>query len=217
MRAFPWKAVAWDIDGTLVDSEPLHHRALVATCGEHGLDLSHLAETAFIGVHLGDVWTQLRDDLPETLAEADFHGRINHHYAADAASLVAITGAVETIRALDAMGVAQVCASNSARMVVDANLAAIAVTSLMRGAISLDDVAEGKPAPEPYLRAARLIDTDPADILAVEDSLTGVRAACAAGMQVALLCPGVDAPQAGPDAEPHFRISALDEILRLAR
>lgn len=217
MSGFPWKAVAWDIDGTLVDSEPLHHRALVATCGEHGLDLRHLPETAFIGVHLGDVWTQLRGDLPETLHEADFHGRINHHYAADAAGLAAITGAVETIHALDAMGVAQACASNSARAVVDANLAAIGVTMLMRGSISFDDVTEGKPAPEPYLRAAKLLGLDPADVLAVEDSLTGVRAARAAGMQVALLSQVEMERHAEPETQPHFRIAALEEILRLSR
>ena len=217
MSAFPWKAVAWDIDGTLVDSEPLHHRALVATCGEHGLDLRSLPETAFVGVHLGDVWLQLRGDLPETLGEADFHNRIDHHYAAGAGVLDAIAGAVETIRALDAMGVAQVCASNSARTVVDANLAAIGVTALMRGSISYDDVTAGKPAPEPYLRAARLIAVDPGDILAVEDSLTGVRAARAAGMQVALLCHGGGNPCTEADAQPDFRIAALDEILRLSR
>ncbi len=217
MSGFPWKAVAWDIDGTLVDSEPLHHRALVATCGEHGLDLSHLPDTAFIGVHLGDVWRQLRGDLPQTLAEADFHGRINHHYAAGAGDLAAISGAAETIRALGAMGVAQVCASNSARAVVDANLAAIGVAGMMRGSISLDDVTEGKPAPEPYLKAARLLGIDPAGVLAIEDSLTGVRAARAAGMQVALLCHGETGAQAEAEAQPHFRIAALEEILRLVR
>lgn len=217
MSAFPWKAVAWDIDGTLVDSEPLHYRALLAACGEHGLDLRGLPEATFIGMHLRDVWARLRPRLPETLAEAQFHGRIHHHYAAGAAGIGAIAGAVETIRALDALGVAQVCASNSGRAIVDANLAAIDMTALMRGTVSLDDVVEGKPAPEPYLRAARLIGTDPADILAVEDSLTGVRAARAAGMQVALLSHGADGPPAGMDAAPHFRIAALEEILRLGR
>ncbi|MBD9375155.1 HAD family phosphatase [Rhizobium sp. ARZ01] len=217
MSAFPWKAVAWDIDGTLVDSEPLHHRALVAACGEHGLDLRDLPEMTFIGIHLRDVWEQLRRKLPETLAEAEFHSRVNHHYIAGADRLGAIAGAAETIRALDAMGVAQVCASNSARNVVDANLAAIGVTALMRGSISLDDVVEGKPAPESYLRAARLIDIDPTDILVIEDSQTGVRAACAAGMQVALLSQGAGAPHAEADTEPHFRIAALGEILRLSR
>ncbi|MDX3974846.1 HAD family phosphatase [Shinella sp.] len=216
MKTFPWKAVAWDIDGTLVDSEPLHHEALIATCDEQGLDLRALPETTFIGVHLRDVWLQLRQHLPKTLAEAEFHRRINRHYAAGVEKLRAIPGAVETMRLLDSMGVVQVCASNSAREVVDANLAAIGVTALMQASVSLDDVNEGKPSPESYLRAAQLVQIDPADILVIEDSFTGARAARAAGMQVALLGNGSTNAQSGGD-EPDFRIALLDEILQLDR
>jgi phosphoglycolate phosphatase-like HAD superfamily hydrolase len=60
-------AIAWDVDGTLVDSEPLHHRALLAACHRFGLDLSHIPETRFYGVHINDVWLALRADLPADL------------------------------------------------------------------------------------------------------------------------------------------------------
>lgn len=213
MTGFPWPAVAWDIDGTLVDSEPLHHRALLATCREQGLDLTRLPEETFIGVHLGDVWQMLRADLPAALTEAAFQERINHHYAAGAPGLAPIPGATEVIAALDRAGVVQVCASNSGRVVVDANLAALGVGATMRGTVSLDDVRQGKPAPEPYLRAAALAGLDPAEMLAVEDSLTGARAARAAGMRVVLLSPG-STPVA---AEVDHPISHLTDLLHLRR
>ncbi len=216
MTGFPWKAVAWDIDGTLVDSEPLHHRALLATCAAHGLDLSALPESTFVGRHLRDVWQALRSDLPATLSEAEFHRQINRHYAAGTDSLTEIPGAVRVVRALQALGIVQVCASNSDRAVVDANLAALKIAGAMRGTVSLDDVREGKPAAEPYLKAAALADFAPSEVLAVEDSLTGTRAAQAAGMRVALLVPaGHPAPEG--TVQPDYRITALDQLPDLRR
>ncbi|MFE3838235.1 HAD family hydrolase [Pseudogemmobacter sonorensis] len=211
MSGFAWQAVAWDIDGTLVDSEPLHHRALLAATAEFGADLSPLPETAFVGVHLKDVWQALRSRLPTGADETEFYRRINHHYAAGAGRLVEIPGATAVIRALDALGVRQVCASNSARAVVDANLAMLGVAGIISASVSLDDVGEGKPAPEPYLRAAALAGTDPARTLAVEDSLTGARAARAAGLSVALLAPLRPDSSAPVD----FHITRLDDILHL--
>ncbi|WP_216073394.1 hypothetical protein, partial [Acinetobacter baumannii] len=61
------RAVAWDIDGTLVDSEPRHHRALLAASLRWGADFSDLPDQAFRGVHMGDVWDVLRHRLPGDL------------------------------------------------------------------------------------------------------------------------------------------------------
>lgn len=106
-------AVAWDIDGTLVDSEPLHHRALVAASLECGTDLRDLPDMAFRGVHMGDVWRRLANRLPPGLEEEAWMDAINCHYVSARHTLVAIPGAVETIRALHALGIDQVCVSNS--------------------------------------------------------------------------------------------------------
>lgn len=213
---FPWQAVAWDIDGTLVDSEPLHHRALLATCEEAGLDLRDIPEERFIGTHIRDVWDILAKDLVPHFDETAFLARIETHYARGAAELREISFARRTLCALHAMGVSQVCASNSGRRVVDCNLAAIGVTHLMRGTISLDDVTEGKPAPEPYLRAAELAGYSPQEMLAVEDSLTGLRSAKAAGLATVLLAPkGVVATEVEGLAD--FTIPSLTELLSLRR
>lgn len=177
-------AVAWDIDGTLVDSEPLHHRALVAVSAGFGVDLSDLAEQAFRGVHMNDVWRILRPRWPSDLDERDWLDAINDWYVSHCAALVAVEGARKTVTSLARRGVPQVCVSNSSRSVVDANLEALGVDGIVAFSISLDDVAAGKPDPEPYARAAKRLAIEPQQLVAVEDSPSGARSAHDAGLFV---------------------------------
>lgn len=202
------RAIAWDIDGTLVDSEPLHHRALLAGSAAFGIDLSDLPDQAFRGVHMGDVWQILRPRLPQTLDEQSWLAAINRHYVDHRRELAAVPQAVETIRAFARKGMPQVCVSNSAREIVDANLDALGVAADMAFSISLDDVAQGKPDPWPYAEACRRLGLAPGAVLAVEDSRTGITSAVAAGLACAALgfCNGAG----------YRGIATLGEILDLA-
>jgi len=177
-------AVAWDIDGTLVDSEPLHHRALLAASMLWNCDLSDLPDQAFRGVHMYDVWDILRPRLPQTLDRALWLQAIDKHYAENTRHLQPVADAVAAIKALAARQVPQVCVSNSGRAVVDANLAALGILEHISFSISLDDVAEGKPSPEPYLSACTRLGLEPATVLAIEDSRSGALSARRAGLTV---------------------------------
>ncbi|PVB60148.1 HAD family phosphatase [Labrenzia sp. 011] len=201
------RAIAWDIDGTLVDSEPLHHRALVAVCAGYGLEIDP-QDQSFVGMHIGHVWDRLRPRFPQTVDERQWHQRIRTYYAEHSGSLVPIPGAVETVRLLAEAGIAQICVSNSEREVVDVNLRSLGLAELLVGSISLDDVPAGKPDPAPYQMAAKALKLPPQDVLAVEDSVTGMRSALAAGMKVALF--GGDASGDPPHA--HFHPVSLSEI-----
>ena len=189
MSAARWQAVAWDVDGTLVDSEPLHHRALVAVCAEVGLDLSNDPPERFVGLHMHDVWLALREGLAPRIAEVDWLDRITEHYCAHAAELTPMAGAVETVTALARDGVPQIAVSNSGRRVVDATLSALDIGPHVALSVSLDDVAAGKPDPEPYLQGAARLGLLPARVLAVEDSATGMASARSAGLGVAAFAP----------------------------
>lgn len=178
-------AIAWDIDGTLVDSEPLHHRSLVEACRSFGLDLSGRPDTTFVGLHLSDIWTVLRPELPAGLSEARWREAIRGRYLAAAPGLHEIAGARMVIGQIAGMGLRQIAVSNSAQAVVDANLAALGVGAVLEGSVSFDDVSRGKPDPEPYLRGAALLGLEPGQVLAVEDSEPGARSALAAGLAVA--------------------------------
>ena len=183
------RAVAWDIDGTLIDSEALHQRSLIETGAEFGVDLSDLPDEAFRGVHMRDVWTALRPRFPKSVDRDGWIAAIERFYVARAPALSPIPGALETVRALAARGVAQACVSNSGRAVVDANLDALGIRSAVSFSLSLEDVSAGKPDPEPYREAARRFALAPAAVVAVEDSGAGARSARAAGLYVAGYAP----------------------------
>lgn len=206
------QAVAWDIDGTLVDSEPLHHRALLAASLGWGCDLSDLPDQAFRGVHMHDVWEILRLRLPAALDKDRWLQAIDRHYADNTQHLLPIADAVSAMRELAAHEIPQVCVSNSGRAVVDANLQALGVLDCIRFSISLDDVAAGKPDPEPYLQACKRLGLDPACVAAIEDSRSGALAARRAGMVVI----GYAATGGGFDDVDHViaDFSRLMEIIR---
>lgn len=178
-------AIAWDVDGTLVDSEPLHHRALLATCRRFGLDLSTLPASRFCGAHVFNVWQALRAELPADLRREVWLQSIEDDYLAHSGELNAIAGSRETLRQLAAKGVKQACVSNSCRAIVEANLRALGVREFIDVVVTLDDVSCGKPAPEPYQQALKALRLPASAVLAVEDSPTGMLSAQAAGMQVA--------------------------------
>ena len=146
--------------------------------------------------------------MPVGLSEVDWLDSITAHYIADRASLTPLPDAVETVAALAARGVPQCCVSNSHRQIVEANLDALGLAGYMAFTVSFDDVSAGKPDPEPFRRATARFGLDPAAVLAVEDSRTGVQSAVSAGLPVAL-CTAV----AGAWPATVVRVERLAELL----
>jgi HAD superfamily hydrolase (TIGR01509 family) len=120
-----------------------------------------------------------------------------------------LRGAVETIEAIAAHGVPQVCVSNSSRRIVDANIQALGISRHVAFSISLDDVERGKPDPQGYATACHRLGLKPNSVAAVEDSPTGASAARAAGLVVV----GYGPSAGGFEDVDH----AIDEIPRLLR
>jgi len=178
------RAVAWDIDGTLIDSEPLHHEAMVQASLQFGIDLRDLPSEAYQGVHMRDVWITLRDRFPQDMDKEVWMTAIEAYYDANRQRLRPIDGAVAVVRQLSELGVVQACVSNSRRVTVDANIAVLGIGENILFSVSLDDVDHGKPAPHPYRLAIRKIDLHHEEIIAIEDSETGARSARTAGLKV---------------------------------
>jgi HAD superfamily hydrolase (TIGR01509 family) len=177
------RAVAWDIDGTLADSEQLHHAALMTVSARYGVSIA-ATDARFIGVSMDHVWLMLRESYPAQLRESDWEQAITQAYLSQAAQLRAFPGALQVMAALQQAGIPQCCVSNSSRAVVAANLVAIGALPYLAFAISRDDVVRGKPDPLPYLEACRRLQLAPTEVLVVEDSETGIIAARAAGCPV---------------------------------
>jgi HAD superfamily hydrolase (TIGR01509 family) len=205
-----FRAVAWDIDGTLIDSEPLHERALAEASAALGADLSDIAPDAFRGVHALDIWKALKPRFPASLAFKTWITAIEDDYIANSRDLPTIPGAVEAMMALAARGVAQACVSNSGRRIVDANIKALGIGKMIAFSLSLGDVSAGKPDPEPYREAARRLALPTEAVVAVEDSGAGARSARAAGLYVVGYSPSGE-PFVGADRS----IANMNDVVAL--
>ena len=176
-------AILWDMDGTLVDSEPLHEAALVNALDEVGIAPPSDFHQRLIGRDAKEVHGWCRDHLGLNLSLNDWLRLRNRSYLAGAGDLQPRGGAVDLFHRLREKGYSQAIVSNSDRMVVNANLDAAGLADPGLVSVSRNDVRDGKPLPEPYLRAAWLLRANLKDCLVVEDSVTGARSGLAAGMR----------------------------------
>ena len=178
------RAAFWDMDGTLIDSEPLHDRALELALEGLGLSPPPDLHRRIIGRAAYPVYEMLRDESGLTLPFDDWIMRKYVHYLEGAGALKPRAHAMEVFRDLQAAGVAQAIVSNSDRLIVDANMRAVGLTMAGFHTVSRNDVLRGKPDPEPFLRAAYLAGVEPGLCTVLEDSQTGAAAGIAAGMRV---------------------------------
>jgi HAD superfamily hydrolase (TIGR01509 family) len=189
-------AILWDMDGTLVDSEPLHERALRAAMGLVGIEPPDDLHTRVTGMSADAVYAWLKADHGLTLEFPDWIRLKYDHYLANVAEVRVIPEAMELWAEAEQRGWQQAIVSNSDRLIVDANLRETGFARAGFKSVSRNDVRRGKPDPEPYLRAAWLFDLPPEACIVIEDSVTGARAGAAAGMRTFLLNPlNVEAPQ----------------------
>jgi HAD superfamily hydrolase (TIGR01509 family) len=179
-------AVLWDMDGVLVDSEPLWTVAEVELATALGGTWSAEIKAAVVGTRLDvAVPTILRffgaPDTPAQLAETSAW-LLHRMVELFADRLPVLPGVRELLAALAADGVPMALVSSSYRVLVDAVLTqGVGPFAL---SVAGDEVVHGKPHPEPYLAAAQRLDADPARCVVIEDSPSGVTAGEAAGCAV---------------------------------
>lgn len=175
-------AVLWDLDGTLVDSEPAHAEAFDAAIATLGLRVGHAFHAACLGASEDAVHAALVAETGAGLGLDDWRALKWSHYARLAARISTRDEVATLATRLHAAGVPMAVVSNSTRDEVDLNLAATGLASLFDVTVTRHDVARGKPDPEGYLAAAARLGVAPATCVVVEDSPAGTRAGLAAGM-----------------------------------
>ena len=167
-------AVIFDFDGTLADSHAAMVRAYERWAEEFGADLAELP--ALLGMPSAAVAERLIAEERRAEAEA----RIEELEVGDAEGVIPLPGAVDALTVLT--GRAAIATSCTAPL-LDARLAAAGLPR-PTVVVTRDQVANGKPAPDSFLRAAELLGAEPARVLVVEDAPAGIAAARAAGMHV---------------------------------
>lgn len=181
------KAVLWDMDGTLIDSEHVAVDALHAALAEAGIPPIPNLLDQVVGRSADDLYRWFVADFGLTLDPVAWERRKHHHHFAAAERLVAFPEAFDLFQRFEAAGVPQAIVTNSDRLIVDTQLRLVSLARPGLTTVSRNDVRLGKPDPEGYLRAAWLLKRDPADCIVLEDSPSGIAAGLAAGMAVRIV------------------------------
>jgi sugar-phosphatase len=179
MTIFRCAAVLFDLDGVLVDSTRSVERQWRAWAREQGIDGDKVMAVAH-GVRTIEV---IRAVAPQLDAAAEVR-KLESREADDRDGVVAMPGAVELVRAIPE---GRWCVVTSGtRLLASARLRLFGIPT-PKVMITADDVAHGKPHPEPYLKGAELLGVNPEECLVIEDAPAGIQAAHAGGMKVIAL------------------------------
>ncbi|MFE9581869.1 HAD family hydrolase [Nocardia sp. NPDC006044] len=191
-------AVVFDMDGVLIDSEPVWEQVRRDYVAERGGQWLPDAQQRLMGMSTREWSAYLSTDLgvdaaPETVAR-DVIERMAAHYDR---AVPLLPGAIDAVRRMSGqwpLGVA----SSSPRALIDVVLGRTGLIEFFEATCSTEEVDRGKPAPDVYVAVAAALRQRPTDCAAVEDSSNGLRSAHAAGLRV-IAAPRPEYPPA-PDA-----------------
>jgi HAD superfamily hydrolase (TIGR01509 family) len=177
------RAVLWDMDGTLIDSEPVWHEGEMQIAQEHGgfwnddIAWENSGKPVVeVAKHMIELGTQLS---VEEISKA----MIDYVYQREIEQIPWTTGVVDVLRSLASDGVPSVLVTQSPREMAE-NLVSQAPKGAFVGYVSGSDGLPQKPDPAPYLAAGRLLGIEPEDMsrcIAIEDSMPGLRSAATSG------------------------------------
>lgn len=199
-------SVVFDLDGTLVDSEPNYYEAGRQILAEHGVpDFGWADHERYVGISTRETVTRWKSLYGLRAPVAELLAAKNRRYLELArTSTRAYPEMRKFVELLAGEDVPMAVASGSSPEAIEAILAGTGLDAHLRTVVSADEVPHGKPAPDVFLEAARRLGSAPADCVVLEDAPPGAAAAHAAGMR----CIAIPYVAAQADA-PEFARAAL--------
>lgn len=179
------KAVIFDMDGVLVDSQPYHFKADIDTMAEYGVIKDQKFYESFAGTLTADRMRTLKEmfglDAPVEEMTIKRENMILDIMGKE--DIKPVLGIPEFLRSIKEKGLTTAVASSSDYKLINLILDRLKIAKYFDSVTSGSDVKRGKPSPDVFLLAAERIGIEPAECLVVEDSENGVKAAKAAGMK----------------------------------
>ncbi|KAA8829438.1 HAD family hydrolase [Bifidobacterium tissieri] len=203
------KAVLWDLDGTLVNSDPLWTAAERECVTRHGGTWTDAIADSLAGASLTTCAQVLRNaGVP--LSDDEIIPELVHSVVRKYGDSVPwVPGAVKLLTAFRDAGVPSVLVTGSPRVLAERVLAA-APEGAFVGCVTGDDDVRDKPDPEPYVRGASLANAEPGECVAFEDSAAGLASAIASGAYAVAVRAHARTPI--PDASDHITIASLADV-----
>ncbi|RCW21474.1 HAD superfamily hydrolase (TIGR01509 family) [Ciceribacter lividus] len=188
------RAVVFDMDGLILDSEILYRKSVISAATEEGLPIGPSIYEAMMGQPWPGIAQLLIDHYGEDFDPDAFRIIwIDHFNRLIETELKLKAGVTALLDTLDQHGIPRAICTSSAHHQVRHHLEGFGLLPRFDHVVAQGDYARGKPAPDPYLAAAERLGVAPADCLALEDSHNGIRSAAAAGM-MAVMVPDLLAP-----------------------
>lgn len=200
------KAVIFDMDGVIIDSEPFYLVIGMELYKKLNINMTEDEHITFTGVSNNNMWTTIKNKygLKETVKElVKLQNKANIEYLEKHMDKP-IPGVVEILESLKNNGIKVALASSSSMEIIKMVLEKFKIIEYFQSIVSGENLERGKPAPDIFLNAAKLLQVDPECCTVIEDSNHGVTAAKAAGMK----CIGFQNPNSG-----NQNLKAADLIL----
>lgn len=215
-------AVIFDMDGVIIDSEPLHSRLETQIFDELGITVSPDEHQSYLGTNSTQMFTEIkkRHHLPQSVPALVENERRRFLELLTTQGVPLISGIHPLLHRLAAAGFKLALASSAPHEQIDAVMEIGALAPFFPVRVSGDDVPMSKPHPEIFLRAAAALRARPEHCWVIEDSEAGVLAAERAGMRCIALLPAAPRPSdpSDPSAPPPQNLSrALHIVPALAQ
>lgn len=178
------EGVIFDMDGVIMDSEPIHYKVEKAILGNFNEPFELQDHARFVGQTTRDLWKTLCEErnLSQSFEVLALLDNADYMEELKSGEIAPIDGVVDLIKGLQSQEVPMVVASSAIRQNIEVVIDRLDIKQFFEGYVSGQDVEKTKPNPDIFLKAADLIKVEPAKCLVIEDAKHGVEAAKAAGM-----------------------------------
>jgi HAD superfamily hydrolase (TIGR01509 family) len=187
-----FKYVIWDVDGTILDSEPIHQLSVIATCQEAGVQVDGKSVIQFLGKSHFDTHSKIIEHSSYDKPFEEFLTKCTSHYIQNLDKIELRDDVLDVIHMLDSQGVSQSIFSNNPGNIVFPTASAIedkvGKKDFFEHIVSLDGTCDykyelpRKPNPEGYIFTLNLLETVAEECIVIEDSPTGTKAGTSAGI-----------------------------------